>query len=68
MQTKIDELSHILEGKTIFYVNIEAPNSQNFIDETSMEMQENLRYRIEGIDIAKTTIIRIAATKLELIF
>jgi hypothetical protein len=54
MQTKIAELAGILEGKTIFSVNIETPNSQESIDEITLERQEGISCRVEGSRIIFT--------------
>jgi hypothetical protein len=54
MQTKAAELAGILEGKTIFYVKIETPNSQESIDEITLERQQSIAYRIEGSRIVFT--------------
>jgi hypothetical protein len=54
MQTKAAELAGILEGKTIFYVKIETPNSQDSIDEITLERQQGISCRIEGSRIVFT--------------
>jgi hypothetical protein len=54
MQTKAAELAGILEGKTIFYVRIEAPNGQESIDEITLEWQQGIAYRVEGSRIIFT--------------
>jgi translation elongation factor P/translation initiation factor 5A len=54
MQTKAAELAGILEGKTIFYVKIETPNSQESIDEITLERQQGIAYRIDGSRIVFT--------------
>jgi hypothetical protein len=54
MQTKAAELAGILEGKTVFYVNIETPNGQGSIDETTLERQQGIAWRIEGSRIVFT--------------
>jgi hypothetical protein len=38
----------MLEGKTIFYVKIETPNSRESIDEITLERQEGIGFRVEG--------------------
>jgi hypothetical protein len=48
MQTKAAELAGMLEGKTIFYVKIETPNSRESIDEITLERQEGIGFRVEG--------------------
>jgi hypothetical protein len=48
MQTKAAELAGTLEGKTIFYVKIETPNGQDSIDETTLERQQGIAWRVEG--------------------
>jgi translation elongation factor P/translation initiation factor 5A len=55
MQTKTAELAGILEGKTIFYVKIETPNSQESIDEITLERQQGISCRVEGSRIVFTT-------------
>jgi hypothetical protein len=52
MQTKAAELAGLLEGKTIFYVKVETPNSQESIDEITLEWQQGISYRVEGSRIA----------------
>jgi hypothetical protein len=54
MQTKAAELSGMLEGKTIFSVSIETPNGQGSIDETTLERQQGIAWRIEGSRIVFT--------------
>jgi hypothetical protein len=48
MQTKAAELAGILEGKTIFYVKIETPNSRESIDEITLERQQGISCRVDG--------------------
>jgi hypothetical protein len=54
MQTKAAELAEILEGKTIFSVNIETPNDRESIDEITLERQQGIAYRVEGSRIIFT--------------
>jgi hypothetical protein len=54
MQTKTAELAGILEGKTIFYVKIETPNSRESIDEITLEWQQGISCRAEGSRIVFT--------------
>jgi hypothetical protein len=54
MQTKAAELAGILEGKTIFYVKIEIPNSQESIDEITLERQQGISCRVDGSRIVFT--------------
>jgi hypothetical protein len=54
MQTKTAELAGILEGKTIFYVKIETPNSRESIDEITLERQQGISCRVEGSRITFT--------------
>jgi hypothetical protein len=54
MQTKAAELAGILEGKTIFSVNIETPNDQESIDEVTIERQQGIAFRVEGSRIIFT--------------
>jgi hypothetical protein len=55
MKNKAAELSGILKGKTVFYVNIETPNDRDSIDETTLEKQEGISHRVEGNRIVFTT-------------
>jgi hypothetical protein len=48
MQTKAAELAGALERKTIFYVKIETPNSQESIDEITLERPQGISCRTEG--------------------
>jgi hypothetical protein len=54
MQTKAAELAGQLEGKTIFYVKIETPNSRESIDEITLERQQGISCRVEGSRIVFT--------------
>ncbi|MDR2410626.1 MAG: hypothetical protein LBE13_21285 [Bacteroidales bacterium] len=54
MWTKAAELAGMLEGKTLFYVKIETPNSRKSIDEIALEWQEGIAYRVEGSRIVFT--------------
>jgi hypothetical protein len=54
MQTKAAELAGILEGKTVFYVNIETPNDQESTDEVTLERQQGIGCRAEGSRIIFT--------------
>jgi hypothetical protein len=54
MKNKAAELAGILEGKTIFYVNIETPNDRESIDEITLERQQGISHRIEGSRIIFT--------------
>jgi hypothetical protein len=54
MQTKAAELADLLEGKTIFYVRIETPNSRESIDEITLEWWEGIAFRVDGNRIAFT--------------
>jgi hypothetical protein len=44
----------MLEGKTVFYVKIETPNSRESIDEITLERQEGIGFRVEGSRIVFT--------------
>jgi hypothetical protein len=55
MQTKVAELAGILEGKKIFYVKIETPNSEESIDEITLEWQQGISCRVEGDRIVFAT-------------
>jgi hypothetical protein len=48
MQTKAAELAGLLEGRIIFYVKMETPNSQESIDEITLERQQGIAYRVDG--------------------
>jgi hypothetical protein len=54
MQTKAAELAGILEGRTIFSVNIETPNDRESIDEVTLERQQGIGCRVEGSRIIFT--------------
>jgi hypothetical protein len=54
MQTKAAELAGMLEGKMIFYVKIETPNSRESIDEITLERQQGIGFRVEGSRIVFT--------------
>jgi hypothetical protein len=54
MQTKAVELAGLLEGKTIFYVKIETPNSRESIDEITLEREQGISCRVEGSRIVFT--------------
>jgi predicted sugar kinase len=40
MQSKAAQIAALLRGKTVFYVNIETPDGQNSITETTLESPE----------------------------
>ena len=40
MQTKAAQIAALLRGKTVFYVNIETPDGQDSITETTLESPE----------------------------
>jgi hypothetical protein len=40
MQSKAAQIAALLRGKTVFYVNIEVPDGQDSITETTLESPE----------------------------
>jgi hypothetical protein len=64
MQTKVAELAGQLEGKTIFYVKIETPNSRESIDEITLERRQGISCRVEGSRIVFTAGETVAAFEL----
>jgi predicted sugar kinase len=48
MQSKTAQIAALLRGKTVFYVNIETPDGQNSINETTLESPEGIAVSVEG--------------------
>jgi hypothetical protein len=51
MQSKAAQIAALLRGKTVFYVNIETPDGQNSITETTLENPEGIAVLVEGDSI-----------------
>jgi predicted sugar kinase len=48
MQPKAAQIAALLRGKTVFYVNIETPDGQDSITETTLESPEGIAVSVEG--------------------
>jgi predicted sugar kinase len=48
MQSKVAQIAALLRGKTVFYVNIETPDGQDSITETTLENPEGIAVSVEG--------------------
>jgi hypothetical protein len=48
MQSKAARIAALLRGKTVFYVNIEVPDGQDSITETTLESPEGIIVSAEG--------------------
>jgi predicted sugar kinase len=48
MKSKAAQIAALLRGKTVFYVNIETPDGQDSITETTLENQEGIAISAEG--------------------
>jgi hypothetical protein len=48
MQSKAAHIAALLRGKTVFYVNIETPDGQDSITETTLEGPEGIAISVEG--------------------
>jgi hypothetical protein len=48
MQSKAAHVAALLRGKTVFYVNIEVPDNQDSIIETTLEGLEGITVSAEG--------------------
>jgi hypothetical protein len=48
MQSKAAQIAALLQGKTVFYVNIETPDGQDSITETTLEAPEGIAVSVEG--------------------
>jgi hypothetical protein len=55
MQSKAAQIAALLRGKTVFYVNIETPNGQDSITETTLESPEGIAVSVEGDSITFKT-------------
>jgi hypothetical protein len=51
MQSKAAQIANLLRGKTVFYVNIETPDGQDSITETTLESPEGITVSVEGDSI-----------------
>jgi hypothetical protein len=51
MQSKAAQIAALLRGKTVFYVNIETPDGQDSITETTLESPEGIAVSVEGNSI-----------------
>jgi predicted sugar kinase len=48
MQSKAAHIAALLRGKTVFYVNIETPDGEDSITETTLEDPEGIAVSAEG--------------------
>jgi predicted sugar kinase len=48
MQSKAAQITALLRGKMVFYVNIETPDGQDSITETTLESPEGIAVSVEG--------------------
>jgi predicted sugar kinase len=48
MQSKAAQIAALLRDKTVFYVNIETPDDQDSINETTLESPEGIAVSVEG--------------------
>jgi predicted sugar kinase len=48
MQSKAAQIAALLRGKTVFYVNIEIPDGQDSVTETTLEDPEGIAVSAEG--------------------
>jgi hypothetical protein len=55
MQSKNAQIAALLRGKTVFYVNIETPDGQGSITETTLESPEGIAVSVEGDSITFKT-------------
>jgi hypothetical protein len=55
MQSKAAHIAALLRGKTVFYVNIEIPDTENSITETTLESPEGIAVSAEGDTITFKT-------------
>jgi predicted sugar kinase len=55
MQSKAAQIAALLRGKTVFYVNIEIPDGQDSITETTLEDPEGIGVSAEGDTVTFTT-------------
>jgi predicted sugar kinase len=54
MQSKAAQIVALLRGKTVFYVNIETPEGQDSITETTLESPDGIAVSIEGDTVTFT--------------
>jgi hypothetical protein len=47
MQSKAAQIATLLRDKTVFYVNIETPDGQDSINETTLESPEGIAVSVE---------------------
>ncbi|MDR0371240.1 MAG: hypothetical protein LBH80_05240 [Prevotellaceae bacterium] len=47
MQSKAAQIAALLRGKTVFYVNIETPDDQDSITETTLENPDGIAVSVE---------------------
>jgi predicted sugar kinase len=55
MQSKAAHIAALLRGKTVFYVNIEIPDDQDSITETTLEDPEGIAVSAEGDTLTFTS-------------
>jgi predicted sugar kinase len=55
MQSKAAQIAALLREKTVFYVNIETPDGQDSIAETTLESPEGIAVSAEGDTLSFTT-------------
>jgi transcriptional regulator len=55
MQSKAAHITALLRGKTVFYVNIEVPDGEDSITETTLEDPEGIAVSAEGDTVTFTT-------------
>jgi predicted sugar kinase len=48
MKSKAAQIAALLRDKTVFYVNIETPDGQDSITETTLESPEGIAVSVEG--------------------
>jgi hypothetical protein len=54
MQSKAAQIAALLRGKTVFYVNIEIPDGEDSITETTLENPEGIAVLAEGDTVTFT--------------
>jgi predicted sugar kinase len=54
MQSKAAQIAALLRDKTVFYVNIETPDGQDSITETTLESLEGIGVSAEGDTVTFT--------------
>jgi predicted sugar kinase len=55
MQSKAAQIVALLRGKTVFYVNVEVPNDQDSITETTLETPGGIAVSAEGDTLTFTS-------------